>query len=140
MFASASFHRAPSAQSLSGMYRQVGVETGVKAASPHQLVLMLYDGLLEALAQARGAIRVNEVEAKARAITRAVRIVDEGLKAALSPAGGDLTTNLSNLYAYVSMRLLQAHARNDETALEECTRLVQPLRDAWAEIGAHLPS
>jgi flagellar protein FliS len=140
MFAPTSYQRAPSSQSLSGMYRQVGVETGVKGAGPHQLVLMLYDGLLEAIAQARGAMRAREIEAKARAITRAARIVDEGLKAALSPAGGDLSTNLSNLYAYVSMRLMQAHVRNDEMALEECTRLLQPLRDAWAEIGVRVPS
>ena len=140
MFAPTSYQRAPSALTLSGMYRQVGVETGVKGAGPHQLVLMLYDGLLEAIAQARGAMRAHGTEAKARAITRAVRIVEEGLKSALSPAGGDLSINLSNLYAYVSMRLLQAHARNDEVALEECTRLIQPLRDAWAEIGASLPS
>jgi flagellar protein FliS len=85
-------------------------------------------------------MRAREIEAKARAITRAARIVDEGLKAALSPAGGDLSINLSNLYAYVSMRLMQAHVRNDEMALEECTRLLQPLRDAWAEIGVRVPS
>ncbi|MFM2066756.1 MAG: flagellar export chaperone FliS [Pseudomonadota bacterium] len=140
MFAPTSSQRSPAALMMSGMYRQVGVETGVKTAGPHQLVLMLYDGLLEAIAQTRGAMRAREVEAKARAVTRALRIVDEGLKSALSPAGGELSTNLSNLYAYVSMRLMQAHVRNDEAALEECTRLIQPLREAWAQIGDRVPS
>ncbi len=125
---------------LSGLYRQVGVETGVKTADPHKLVLMLYDGLLEAIAQARGAMRARQIEAKNRAMTRAVRIVDEGLKPGLSPAGGELSTSLSSLYAYVSMRLMQAHARNDEAALEECRRLITPLRDAWATIGERIPS
>jgi flagellar protein FliS len=104
---------------LSGMYRQVGVETSVKTADPHKLVLMLYDGLLESIAQARGAMRACQVDAKGRAMTRAIRIVDEGLKSALSPAGGELTNSLSSLYGYVAMRLLQAHAGNDEAALEE---------------------
>ncbi len=125
---------------LSGLYRQVGVETGVKTADPHKLVLMLYDGLLEAIAQARGAMRARQIEAKNRAMTRAVRIVDEGLKPGLSPAGGELSTSLSSLYAYVSMRLMQAHARNDEAALDECRRLITPLRDAWATIGERIPS
>lgn len=125
---------------LSGLYRQVGVETGVKTADPHKLVLMLYDGLLEAIAQARGAMRARQIEAKNRAMTRAVRIVDEGLKPGLSPAGGELSTSLSSLYAYVSMRLIQAHARNDEAALDECRRLITPLRDAWATIGERIPS
>ncbi|MBK6852053.1 MAG: flagellar export chaperone FliS [Burkholderiales bacterium] len=140
MFAPASPHRAPPSQMLSGLYRQVGVETGVKTADPHKLVLMLYDGLLEAIAQARGAMRARQIEAKNRAMTRAVRIVDEGLKPGLSPAGGELSTSLSSLYAYVSMRLMQAHARNDEAALDECRRLITPLRDAWATIGERIPS
>ncbi|MEY2686792.1 MAG: flagellar export chaperone FliS [Pseudomonadota bacterium] len=125
---------------LSGMYRQVGVETGVKTADPHKLVLMLFDGLLESIAQARGAMRAREIEAKGRAMSRAQRIVEEGLKAALSPAGGEITHTLSGLYGYVSMRLIQAHARNDEAALDECRRLITPLRDAWATIGERLPS
>mgnify|MGYP002360953127 FL=1 len=125
---------------LSGMYRQIGVETGVKSADPHKLVLMLYDGLIDSIAQARGAMRGRHIEAKNRAMTRAVRIVDEGLKSALSPAGGELTASLSSLYGYVAMRLLQAHARNYEAALDECLRLITPLRDAWETIGDRLPS
>lgn len=125
---------------LSSLYRQVGVQTGVAAASPHQLVLMLYDGVLESIARAHGAIQADDVDAKGRAIGRATRIVDEGLKAALSPAGGELTGNLAALYTYVSKRLLQAQLHNDTDALDECRRLVEPLRDAWAAIGARVPA
>lgn len=133
------FARAQNASvMMSGLYHQIGVETGVKTASAHQLVQMLYDGLLESLAQARGALDKGDIEAKGRAITKASRIVDEGLKAALSPAGGELTANLSNLYGYITRRLMQAHLRNDVTALEECQRLVQPLRDAWADIRSQV--
>ncbi len=133
------FARAQNASvMMSGLYHQIGVETGVKTASAHQLVQMLYDGLLESLAQARGALDKGDIEAKGRAITKAARIVDEGLKAALSPAGGELTANLSNLYGYITRRLMQAHLRNDVSALEECQRLVQPLRDAWVDIRSQV--
>ncbi|PXW91930.1 flagellar protein FliS [Sphaerotilus hippei] len=138
MFAQTSFRGSNSSLMLSGLYRQIGVETGVKTASAHQLVQMLYDGLLESIVQARGALASQDVEAKGRAVTRAARIVDEGLKAALSPAGGELTMNLSNLYGYITRRLMHAHLHNDAAALDECHRLVQPLRDAWAEIGAQV--
>ena len=132
MFATASVH-AP--QAGAGAYRQVGVVTGVSAATPHQLVLMLFDGFDEALAQALGALRDGAVEAKCRAISRAARIVDEGLRANLDlAAGGSLAADLRELYAYVSLRLVQANLHNDPTALEECRRLMQPLRDAWASI------
>lgn len=138
MFAQANPFRAPTSQVLSSLYRQVGVQTGVESASPHQLVLMLFDGVLEAIVQARGAMESGDVEVKGRAITRAARIVDEGLKAALSPAGGEISHNLSSLYHYVSTRLVQAHLRNDVTALDECRRLMEPLRDAWLTIGAQV--
>jgi flagellar protein FliS len=122
------------AQAHSQAYRQIGVETGIGDASPHQLVAMLYGGLLDTLNRARGALRQGDIARKSTELSRAARIVDEGLKAALSPAGGELTQRLSDLYAYMSLRLTQANLRNDESAIEECVRLVEPLRDAWSAI------
>jgi flagellar secretion chaperone FliS len=99
------------------------------------LVSMLFDGFDEALAQALGSLREGAVEAKCAAVSRAVRIVDEGLRANLDlKAGGALASDLQALYAYVSLRLVQANLRNDAVALEECRRLMQPLREAWASI------
>ncbi len=138
MFAQTYARPQNAAVMMSGMYRQIGVETGVKTADSHQLVQMLYDGLLESLAQARGAMESGDIDGKCRAVTKASRILDEGLKAALSPAGGELSANLSNLYGYVNRRLMQAHLRNDVDALQECQRLIQPLRDAWADIRAQV--
>jgi flagellar protein FliS len=123
-------------QNLSNLYRRTSVEIDVNAATPHRLVQMLFDGLMEAFAQARGAIESGNVEQKARAIGRAVRILDEGLKAALNlKDGGRLAADLNDLYAYATLRLTQANLRNDLAALEECKRLIQPLREAWTEIG-----
>ena len=119
-----------------GAYRQVGVATGVSTASPHQLVLMLYDGFDEALAQALGALRDGAVDTKCRAIGRAARIVDEGLRANLDlNGGGKLAADLRELYAYVSLRLVRANLDNDTAGIDECRRLVRPLREAWASIS-----
>ncbi|WP_423285545.1 flagellar export chaperone FliS [Caldimonas sp. KR1-144] len=128
------FMASRSALAFASTYRSVGVETGIGGATPHQLVAMLYTGLLDTLAEARGAMRAGQVQAKGNALTRAVRIVDEGLKAALSPAGGELSQNLDALYGYISVRLTQANLRNDEAAIDECVRLIEPLREAWASI------
>jgi flagellar protein FliS len=69
-------------------------------------------------------------------VQRAVRIVEEGLRSALNvPAGGELARNLQELYAYLTTRITLANLRNDEAMLEECTRLVEPLRDAWRSIA-----
>lgn len=118
-----------------GAYHQVGVSTGVAAATPHQLVLMLFDGFDDALVQALGALRDGAIEAKCRALTRAARIVDEGLRANLDlRGGGSLANDLRELYAYVSLRLVQANLHNDPEVIDECRRLMLPLRDAWASI------
>lgn len=116
-------------------YAAVGVHTGVETATPHRLVAMLYEGLLDSLARARGALQQGQIELKASELSRAQRIVDEGLKAALNPAGGELTQQLEALYAYTSLRITQANLRNDAAAIEECQRLIEPVQQAWLAIA-----
>lgn len=130
-----------SAAPPANLYARVGVETGVSGATPHKLVGMLFDGFVEAIAQAKGALAARDVEAKGRAIGRAARIVDEGLKAGLDlSAGGSLAADLADLYVYVTLRLTYANLHNDAAALDECLRLVTPLRDAWRSIEAQSAS
>jgi flagellar protein FliS len=120
-----------------GAYRQVHASTGVDSATPHGLIAMLFDGLLGAIAEARGAIRNRNVVAKGQAIGRALRIVDEGLSAPLNLAeGGAIAADLHRLYGYIATRLTQANLHSDEAALDECVQLIEPVRSAWAEIGA----
>jgi flagellar protein FliS len=136
MFTSAQTMTYGRAHSFANAYSRVGVETGVNAASAHRLIEMLFDGFIESVTQARGAMRAGQVEPKGRAIMRAVRIVEEGLKAGLDmEEGGKLAEDLSALYAYIAVRLTYANLKNDEGALEECVRLINPLREAWASIG-----
>jgi flagellar secretion chaperone FliS len=120
-------------------YSRVGVETSVVDASPHKLVAMLFDGFFESVAQAKAALAAGNTEVKGREIGRAVRIVEEGLKAGLDvSAGGTLANDLRDLYAYVGVRLTQANLRNDMAALDECAALLQPLREAWSSIGGQV--
>lgn len=136
MFASAL--RSSVSQSQAGAYRQVHVATGVASASSHGLIAMLFDGALGAIAEARGAIRKRDVIAKGRAIGKAVRIIDEGLSAALNlDAGGTLAADLRSLYTYINLRLTQANLNSDEAALDECARLIEPLRSGWSAIADH---
>lgn len=134
MFATAAPINTSSA--FTNVYRQIGVQTGVASASPHQLVQMLLDACQDSLAQARGAIAAGDIQAKGRAIGRAARIVEEGLKACLNlDAGGPLAADLNALYAYIGVRLTQANLANDVATLEECGRLLEPVRLAWIAIG-----
>lgn len=139
MFASAV---SPSAfRSQATAYQQVHVTTGVDNASPHELVGMLFDGLLEMLAEARGALRSGDIARKGRAISRAGRIVDEGLNGGLNMAeGGAIAADLRRLYEYIMLRLVHANARNDDAALAECVALIEPLRSGWSAIAERAPA
>jgi len=116
-------------------YTKVGLETGVEAADAHKLVLMLYEGALLALLEARQCMERREVAAKGQAISKAVMIIDGGLKASLDiEAGGELGERLANLYDYMSERLLQANLHNRPELIDEVSRLLTELRGAWEQI------
>lgn len=117
-------------------YRSVGVTTGVVEASPHRLILMLYEGAIAAIASAQAHIRQNNIAAKGEAISKAITIIDGGLKASLDlNVGGALAQNLSDLYVYMGNRLLQANIKSDTAALEEVRSLLQQLRGAWESLA-----
>jgi flagellar protein FliS len=140
MFASPFSSRGAVRPLHSDLYQRVGVESRLAGATPHQLVAMLFDGFVDSLSQARGAIRSGRADIKGAAIGRAVRIIDEGLRAALDlRAGGTLARDLHDLYGYLTVRLTMANLHSDESALEECLRLIAPLREAWTSIADSTP-
>lgn len=125
----------PSTKSASA-YRQVGVETSVGQASPHDLVDMLFDALLHAIGAARAAMQRGDIKNKCQHIVHAVRIIEEGLRGGLNlEQGGELASNLQDLYGYCVVRLTQANARNDDAALDEVLRLIEPVATSWKQIG-----
>jgi len=116
-------------------YQRVGAETLVQAGDPHTLVDLLYDALLRSIAQATGAMARQDVATKGAALGKAVRILEEGLKAGLNlREGGEIAANLNRLYDYSILRLTQANLRNDARALEEVTRLIEPVAQSWKAI------
>ena len=122
-------------RNASHAYRQVAVESGISSASPHALVLMLLDGALAAVADARVKLVLAQRASKCEAITKAIDIVDQGLKASLNlTKGGELALRLASLYDYIVRRLVEANAHDDAKALEEVGRLLSELRGAWAQI------
>ena len=132
MFTSVS-HRSASA------YQRVQVETAVSQASPHQLVVMLFDAYLQAVSMARMALKQGNTAMKGEQIGKAVRIIDEGLKPALNmEEGGDLAMNLNGLYGYCVMLLTQTNLNNDDKALADASRIMQPVAQGWKEMGAQV--
>lgn len=117
-------------------YANVGLETGVVAASPHQLVVMLYDGAELAVRMAIQHMNEGNVEKKSAAISKASTIILEGLRAALDVEhGGDIALQLDALYDYMYQRLMLAHINNQTAPLQEVLGLLRELHSAWQQIG-----
>ena len=126
----------PVSSRAASAYRQVGVQSGLESASPHRLVQMLFDGLLQNLNTAIGALQRGDIEQKGQQIGRAVRILEEGLKGGLNrEQGGELAANLGALYDYCVLRLTVANLRNDAQAVEEVLALMSPVAKSWQDIG-----
>ena len=121
----------PSEQGAASQYASVGTQTGVSEASPHRLIQMLLDGALDKIAKARGAMQRNAYAEKGNHITSACSIII-GLRSSLDlEAGGELAANLDSLYEYMFRRLMEAHAANDEAALDEVSSLVREIKSGW---------
>jgi flagellar protein FliS len=119
-------------------YGSVQTVTGVATADNIQLIQMLFDGLTESLAAAKGHIQNNAIEEKSKSLSRAGRIV-VGLQGALDfERGGELAQNLNELYAYVTRRLFHVNAYNDLAVLAEVQSLIQDIAQAWQALPSLL--
>lgn len=116
-------------------YSKVHYRSNVEVASPHRLVDMLFEGAIERIIQAKGAMEYGNVELKGSKINSAVSIVG-GLRESLNTDdGGELAMNLDNLYVYIQGILTTAHIKNDWSKLDEAMTLLTDIRSAWQQIG-----
>ncbi|XAH23039.1 flagellar export chaperone FliS [Xylophilus sp. GW821-FHT01B05] len=113
-------------------YRQASVE----GASPHQLVSLLFEGLLQSLRMARTHLQRGDVAGKGEHITKAVRLIEEGLRMGLDDTdGGEIASNLRTLYDYSVRRLTIANLRNDDAPLAEVQSLIETVAEGWRGIA-----
>ncbi len=126
---STSFSRGASA------YQRTHIDTGVLGPDQHQMVVMLYEGVLHHLTLGKSAMQRKDIPVKCSELSKAMRILEEGLRTGLDTVdGGELARNLEDLYDYCLVRIALANARNDEAILDEVQGLLAPLLDAWREI------
>jgi flagellar secretion chaperone FliS len=116
-------------------YRSVSAHGAIADADPHALVLTVLDATLARLSTARACIEHKETRRKAGLLHSAVILVAE-LRGSLDlDRGGQLAQNLSDLYEYMSRRLIHANLNDDVAAVTEVASLLGEIREAWAAIG-----
>lgn len=120
------------AQRALSQYTAINNETGVAAASPEELIVMLYDGAVRSIGLAKIAMDKGDHSTKGQFISKAIGIIDDGLKAALNvEAGGEIAASLSELYDYMTYKLMLSNIRNEPELLDEVSRLLVDLKSAW---------
>jgi len=116
-------------------YKTICVETGVESADPHQLVLMLFDGSMIAISDARRHLAEGRIPERDASISKSIAIIEDGLKASLDrDSGGELADRLASLYDYMGNQLLKANLSSSDSLLVEVHQLLGELRDAWAMV------
>jgi flagellar protein FliS len=109
-------------------YRRMEAET----RSPMELVVMLYDGAIRFMGEARQAIARNDVRARTEATRRTLDIVSELQNALNVKEGGDIARELDRLYTYMGARITDV-TRGDAAAADELYKLLTTLREAWSQ-------
>lgn len=120
------------AQRMLSTYRQ----TEVQSRTPLELVVMLYDGGLAFIHQARTAIERGDIAARRDATSRALAVVSQLQSTLNMEAGGDVARQLDELYTWITGRLLKATADNSVEPLDEAARVLAMLRESWVSIAS----
>jgi flagellar protein FliS len=124
---------SPAMQGKVSAYQSVAAHGVVAAADPHRLILLLLDGALSRIAQARACNERAQRHDRNRHLERAVAMVGE-LRASLDLTQGPLARNLDDLYEFVSRQLLLGQLSNDPQMLGGAASILQEIRMAWAAL------
>jgi flagellar secretion chaperone FliS len=124
-------------KSGSNIYAQMSIETGVLAASPNKLTIMLYEGAIKACRSAIVHIQNKDIAQKGEMLSKAIMIIESGLRLSLDKkTGGAIAQSLDSLYAYMSYRLATANIKNQAELVHEVIKLLTELKTAWEQIDA----
>lgn len=107
-------------------------QNNVGIESPAKLIEMLYEGVLRFNAQAKKAIKDNEIEKRVYWINRSIAVVTELINI-LDKSHGDVALYLEGLYTYQIQLLTSANLKSDESKLDEVSRVFKSLIEAWRE-------
>ncbi|MCL1861485.1 MAG: flagellar export chaperone FliS [Proteobacteria bacterium] len=116
-------------------YADLGRESDISTASPHRLIVLLFEGAETAINVARVHAEQGNIAERGTNLSKAIEIISNGLKVSLDMSqGGELAARLAALYDYMVSRLLWANMKNDVSAMKEVLSLLSEIHGAWAQI------
>ncbi|CAI8244739.1 Flagellar protein FliS [marine metagenome] len=119
-------------------YGQIKNDAQTSYASPHQLMLMLFDGAIEAISITVGAIENQNFELRSKQNTRSITIIN-GMRDCLDmESGGELSDNLYSLYQYMAQELFRASFKNDVDTIQNIQTMLKDIRESWEKIPLNM--
>ncbi len=106
----------------------------IMSATPAETALLLFDGALRFLRSAIQELEKDNIPEKAKLIEKVVNILDYLHSCLDKEKGGEIAVNLERLYSFMMIELTDANLKNNRKKMEIVIELIQPIRDAWAEI------
>lgn len=110
------------------------LQTGLTTNSPGQTVVMLYDGAIKFLNNAKEYIDARDYAKKGIHISKAIDIINELAATLNKEQGGEIAENLHNLYFWCNARLAMANLKMDKEMLDSVIKVLTGLRGAFAQI------
>lgn len=117
-------------------YQEADLAIRTAASTPHQLVLMLFTGLLDELTRAKGHIEARRFERKAESINKCIDILNALTSALDYDNGGELALRLAGLYDYCVYRLYDASHHLSLKQIEEVEEILRTIQEGWEGMGA----
>ncbi|MFM4650884.1 flagellar export chaperone FliS [Aeromonas bivalvium] len=114
-------------------YKATSIAADLAVADPHRVIQLMMQGFLERLAQAKGAIERQDMEAKSLAVSKAQGLL-HGLQDALDMSQGAISEDLHGLYAYMDERIWDASLTRDVAPLDEVMKLMVTIKYAWDQL------
>lgn len=116
-------------------YRKIDIKARVESATPGQLVVLLFEGLLTSLVEARAAILEKNYQTKGQKISKALSIVLTLQESLNDDVESDLPYRIERLYDYMQRRLLEVNQSLDIAVIDEVVELVITLKSGWDQIA-----
>ena len=133
--------RGPHRRQSTQAYATIGLETEVLSASPERLITLLLNGARAAIMKARLHMENGNIAEKGLALSKAIDIVDSGLKASVNTdAGGEVAKSLVATYELITYHLMQANLHNDQEKLTLAERMLTDISDAWKQVTEGAPA
>lgn len=116
-------------------YQESDLAIQAAAASPYQLVMMLFNGLMDELVRVKSHIAAKRYERKAQSINKCIDILNALTSALDFERGSEVALNLAGLYDYCVYRLYDASDKLSVTQIEEVEAILTNIREGWSALG-----